>query len=439
LPPGGFGDVTLSPDCRQVAYTLLGDRHRDLYLWELGHGAQPRRLTNDVPLGVDISLVEGLTFSPGGSRWLAMSQCRNGRVWRWDTLGGKELPTLNIGDGELASPSKIALSPDGRWLASVNRSGTMHDWGVRLWDLTTGTQVRRLSAAGGSPHVAFFPAAARLLLLGERSRQVYDFDTGEITVLPGSNMPRWLPGSRLSPWPVAFSADGGLVAIGDGGRVCVLEVATWREVRSFHAERCGEISSLALSSDACTLASGVGSGEIFLWDLTGRRSGPGSPLSADQLSQFWDRLADPDPAVAYPALWGLAKYPEPAVPFLRDRLHLAVTGAERRCARLVRQLDDVEYRVRERATVELTELAPEVGPALRAAVAGGLSPEARTRIESVLTARRGELPLQYLRAIQALEYAAEPTAAQAVDELADGWSGNWVTQAAKAARVRLRR
>src|SRR4029078_409337 len=47
---------------------------------------------------------------------------------------------------------RIALSPDGRWLATGTRQGT----GVQVWDARTGRRLRDLPVRGGV-HLAFSP------------------------------------------------------------------------------------------------------------------------------------------------------------------------------------------------------------------------------------------------------------------------------------------
>src|SRR5262249_42377084 len=90
---------------------------------------------------------------------------------------------------------------------------------------------------------------------------------------------------------------------------------------------------------------------------------------------------------------------------------------------------------RERASGELEKMGEPGGPALRKALEGEPSTEARRRIEEVLKktdniAPRGEL-LRSLRAIGVLELIGTAEAKAGVQDLAKGAAGAGVTGAAR--------
>ncbi len=99
--------------------------------------------------------------------------------------------------------------------------------------------------------------------------------------------------------------------------------------------------------------------------------------------------------------------------------------------------------MRERAARELEGLGSAAEPALRKALAGKSSVEARNRIEKLLeqeaAQRSSPTPdrLRQMRALEALELAGDGAARRLLKELAGGMPGVWLTEEARAALGRL--
>jgi hypothetical protein len=147
---------------------------------------------------------------------------------------------------------------------------------------------------------------------------------------------------------------------------------------------------------------------------------------------------------AYAAVGRLAAAPGQAVPFLRDRLRPARppdAGQRKRIRELITDLDSDDFARREKASEVLEKLGEAAEPALRQALEGGPSVEARRRLEKLLATRNGPLPplerLRTLRALAALEQAGTPEARRLVAELAKGEEGAWLTREAQAVAVRM--
>src|SRR5262249_25231812 len=114
----------------------------------------------------------------------------------------------------------------------------------------------------------------------------------------------------------------------------------------------------------------------------------------------------------------------------------------KRIRRLLDGLDSDQFAVRKRASAELERLGELAAPALRKAMEGEPSAEARRRIEELLEkldkiAPQGEL-LRSHRAIEVLELIGTAEAKAALRDLAKGAAGASVTRAAKEALDRLR-
>jgi WD40 repeat protein len=156
--------------------------------------------------------------------------------------------------------NSVAISPDGKTLAF---GGT--EQVVRRGDLATGKPLPALSWKVRSPEddaysLAFSPDGKVLALAGRAGIVLLD--------VAGRAEPRTLECPDLTLTQVAFSPDGALLATsGDnnGGVVRLWKVATGQLV--FTARPPAIAWCVAFSPDGKTLAAGLDSGEVRLWDV----------------------------------------------------------------------------------------------------------------------------------------------------------------------------
>jgi hypothetical protein len=245
---------------------------------------------------------------------------------------------------------------------------------------------------------------------------------------------------------VAVSADGRQIAAGDAnGSVHLWDSATGKEVRQVRGHE-GPVAFLAFTPDGKTLVSGGGDSTVLLWDLAvlGRDAAPRTArLAPAELESAWNDLGADDAAKAYRASWALARAPEQAVPLLRARVPKA-TGADQgpRIARLIQELDDDDFAVRERAMRELAKLGKAAEGPLQEARKTTSSPEVRRRADAILERlRSGSAPGEVLRlprAVEVLERVGSPEARAVLEELAGGAPDAPLTRDARAAVGRLK-
>src|SRR5260370_19329671 len=131
------------------------------------------------------------------------------------------------------------------------------------------------------------------------------------------------------------------------------------------------------------------------------------PLDKGQLEQMWKDLADGDAAKAYVAICALAERPAQAVEVLKQHLRPIPAPEAKKIDRLIRDLDSGRFTERDKAMKELRQLGPLAGPALREALKGKPTLEARKRLDELLRGLEGPVTdpeiLRAVRSAEALE------------------------------------
>jgi WD40 repeat protein len=468
--PGHCGPVTrlaFSPDGRLLA---SGDNEGIALVWDLATGKIEHRFVGHRPA------VAALTFSPDG-KTLAIGEgwanyetsAREARIRLWDLARGK---LCRQWPAHLCGVCSLAFSPDGKALASAG-----YDARFRVWDPATGT--RRFQVRG-LPHqlqsIAFSPDGKALLNVGSSTElSLYRADTGgKIRDLAHAPPPRrrfrfgaFLPdghtvlsleeggrirerfGPRLGFWDartgeplrtengpspprpslhqgVALSPDGTILAtvpsdLREWATIQLWDVAAGKALGTLRGS--GElITSLAFSPDGKWLASGSRDTTVLLWDVARAR-----------LEALLAELGEEDRKA-------LRRAAPEATAGLLKRWLVKAAAAEGRVRELLPELDAEAFEVRERATHELEGLVPQVGFAVRQALEGKPSPEARYRLRRILKKTEGARPeaptggLPRLRVAVRLLGALDTAAARrALEELAKGDAGLAVTRLAREA------
>jgi WD40 repeat protein len=162
----------------------------------------------------------------------------------------------------------LAYAPDGRTLAGGSADGT-----VRLWESTTGKQLRVFQGHSGNLCALAYSASGELLVAAcaDRPHQageaiVWDVATGEI------KQSLEVEGKPVTA--LAFSQNGHVLATSHGsGRLTLWDTDTWRPLTKFENRQ--EVLSLSFSPDGTTLAAADLDGKLRLWNLpTGKAGAP---------------------------------------------------------------------------------------------------------------------------------------------------------------------
>jgi RNA polymerase sigma factor (sigma-70 family) len=366
----------------------------------------------------------------------------DGRYFATLTSVGKLIVFDLTTDKEVQAHKEIQMAlfaPDGKnmlmhprhsdVLRLVETAGQKVNFEARLTPAPdqSGRPMRAVTALAFSPDgkvLAVALSAGEVCLLDAATGK----ERGRFTAVPNDGLTSNYP---LHATALAFSADGQWLAVGGGdGFLRVFEVSTRRELHRLHGHE-DQTQALAFSADGRRLVSTCGR-EGILWNLR--------PGGDQKVSDPFADLLSADGRKIYRAVWALAA--DPAAPALL-RQHIAPVRLDvrpERVSQLITDLDSPQFSVRDAAQRALAELEGNARPALLGALAKKPSLEMERRIRKLLDALEGEgsaTELRALRAVHALELQGSDAARQVLRDWSEGTSGLRLTEAARAALMRL--
>jgi WD40 repeat protein len=431
---------------------------------------QPIRLI-DARTGKEVRALEGklerlmpLALAPDGRTLAVVASEGNPDeggafvVRLWDIASGKEFQQFPGRPSPIAS---LALSPDGRMVA-----GTEGDGVYRVWESTTARERRRLTITSRAPRTMDWEGMEMRRMMFARMRMnddeggetpstmLFTPDGKEIAITEGETIRicdlatgriiRRFAGDATTAGAFAFSPDGRLFAAsGPDATVWLWNNGTTELLGRLPGHR-ASVQRLVFSADGKTLVSTSEDGTALVWNvdaaIAAARQSPGGDVAEQRFAALWTDLADTDAGRAYSAIRKLSAAPLSAMKLFKTHLRPAAAVDPQHVAKLVADLDDAEFQVRQKATDELEQIHELAAPALAKALAAKPSLEAQRRLEGLQQKiQRRQLPVERvrcLRVIEVLESIPSGEAHQLLLTLAGGVAESQQTKEAKAALSR---
>ncbi|MBY0527988.1 MAG: terpene cyclase/mutase family protein [Gemmataceae bacterium] len=168
---------------------------------------------------------------------------------------------------------------------------------------------------------------------------------------------------------------------------------------------------------------------------------PPRELKAEEVQLRWAGLTSANVFQATEHVRVLAAAPAQTVPYLTDRLRPVPHPDAKHIARLIAELDNNRFEVRQKAEEELEKLGELASAALEQSLQDKPPLEVEQRVGRLLSRISGGSlspeQLQILRAIHVLERVGTPEARKLLERIAAGAPGAQVTRAAAAALERV--
>ena len=231
-------DLAMSPDGKLLA---SAGKDQTVKLWDFASGKFLRNL------GKHDGWVRQVAFAPDGKTVYSVAD--NEGIKFLDVATGKELRNIPKPAGEHKDFFLMALSADGKYLATSNL-----DKIVQIWSTTDGMLRQSIPQPSSGASIAFSPVTPLLATSAGRGIELWNPETGVKTGM--------IP-SRQSG-PLAFSRDGSLLAVG-GNQAEVWDMAGQKTIASIKAAGIPTIFSIAISPDKTVLVAGQNAPEA--WDI----------------------------------------------------------------------------------------------------------------------------------------------------------------------------
>lgn len=472
--PEGAGSAVLSAN---GAVWAFGDGKNIVHIWDAAANKEVRsiQIAGQQPLfGADAGFLGSLALSPDG-KFVAVKG-DDQTIRRFEVATGKELAAINLRTAMVASgvalggyPFNLTLNPlgystDGAILVSLeapeqellNRRRVQDAFYVCLWDSHSGKLLRSFEFAISMVAALAVSQDNQYLLAADGNDAVTVWEVASAQPCfkvklkrepaakadPAAEAQGQLPIPYVSA--LAVAPDGRTAAIAALDRqVRLVDLRTGKETARLKGHQ-GAVLSMAYTADSQTLISGSADSTALIWDL-GRLQVPMGPAvkpTDAQLDALWTELAA-EPSKAFQALATLSAAPKEAVALFGDRLKPAAGADAKAIDKLIADLENDKFEIRQKASEELEKLGELAEPALQKVLDGKPALETRQRIDRILESRRFPQPpatevLRTLRAVRVLAEIGTPEARKTLQALADGVPGAALTREAQAALTRLK-
>lgn len=371
--------------------------------------------------------VLALAFAPN-SKQLAIS-FRNGGLHIFDPATGKDIQTVPKTGGLQA----LAFSTNGKHLAGANPER------ILLWDTQKWETAQHIDTEQPVTCLAFSPNGA-LLASGHFDAfiRLWDMTTGKQV--------RECEGHRSAIYALAFSPTGRLLISGSFDR----SVRTWEVVSGGAVNtwtgHLGPVQTVAAATDGRRVYSGSTDTTVLVWDVPGygpTGTPPADSYPASRLEELWQQLAAEEAAKGYQSLWTLMAGGKDTVGFLNKRVFLVDRNE---VETQLKHLNSNKFTVREKATIALSGYGQWIKGRLAEAAKTPPSLEVKLRLEALLARLNNSDAIslereryRLHRVMEILEQLGTPQARQLLVNLTRGAVETTIAEEAQAALDRLDR
>jgi serine/threonine protein kinase len=243
----GHTDAVWTVGISRDGHTLVsGSGDKTIKLWDMDTGHLVRTLSEDSAAILSVALSRDGQILTSGS--YATEQAI--KIWHLNT--DKPRPTFGIASNVWS----VALSPDGKTLASSSGDGS-----ITIWNLQTGTLRRTLIGHSDTVWSVAISPDGQTLVSGSKDKtvKIWNLQTGALL--------RTLSGHSDRVRSVAISADGQTVASSSWDKtIKIWNRKTGKLLRTLIGHS-GYVNSVAMSPDSRIIASGSDDETIKLWNL----------------------------------------------------------------------------------------------------------------------------------------------------------------------------
>ncbi|MEJ1932126.1 NB-ARC domain-containing protein [Nostoc sp. NIES-2111] len=242
----------LQINLREYDFSNLSIKQADLQYVNLAEVNFQNTAFDKSVFAKSVKRVYSLALSPDGK--LLATGDQDGQIHLWQIADGKNLLTFKAHENWVWT---VAFSPDGQTLASGG-----HDGLVKLWDTQTGNCLKTLDKHTGIVWSVNFSPDGQTLASGSQdtSIRLWDVRLGEcLKVLHGQT--GWVCSVRFNP-------NGSILASGSNDcDIRLWDISKGISIKTLQGH-IGWVWSVCFSPDGKTLASGSSDHSVRLWDVS---------------------------------------------------------------------------------------------------------------------------------------------------------------------------